>query len=78
MKKEYRKAVLKALERTKGQQPQILTEADIQHLPGAVQKYLRLTGVVGKEKVLNFRAEFTGGIRSGPGEKYHVPAVGSI
>jgi hypothetical protein len=58
MKKEYRKAVLKALESTKGQQTQILTETDIQHLPGAVQKYLRLTGVVGKEKVMNFRAEF--------------------
>jgi hypothetical protein len=23
-----------------------------------VQKYLRLTGVVGREKILNFRAEF--------------------
>jgi hypothetical protein len=56
MKKEYRKAVLKALESTKGQQTQILTETDIQHLPGSVQKYLRLTGVVGKEKVMNFRA----------------------
>lgn len=70
MKKEYRKAVLKALERTKGQLPQILTEADIQHLPGAVQKYLWLTGVVGKEKIMNFRAEFRGGICSGPGEKF--------
>ena len=70
MKKEFRKAVLKALEGTKWQQPQVLTEADIKHLPGAVQKYLRVTGVVGREKVINFRAEFRGGIRSGPGEKY--------
>jgi hypothetical protein len=51
LKKEYRKAVLKALEITKGQQTQILSEADIHHLPGAVQKYLRLPGVVGKEKM---------------------------
>jgi hypothetical protein len=58
MKKEYRKAVLEALESTKGKQAQILTEADIKHLPDAVQKYLRLTGVVGREKILNFRAEF--------------------
>jgi hypothetical protein len=70
MKKEFRKAVLKAFESTKGQQTQILTEADIQHLPGAVKRYLLLTGVVGKEKIMNFRAEFSGGIRSGPGEKF--------
>ena len=70
MKNEYRRAVLKALEKTKGQKPGILTEADIQHLPDAVKKYLMLTGVVGKEKIINFRAEFRGGIRSGPGEKY--------
>jgi hypothetical protein len=70
VKKEYRKAVLKALESTKEQKAEILTEADIQHLPGAVKKFLLLTGVVGKEKIMNFRAEFMGGIRSGPGEKY--------
>ena len=70
MKKEYREAVLEALESTNGKQAQILTEADIKRLPDAVQKYLRLTGVVGKEKVLNFRAEFRGGIRSGTGEKF--------
>jgi hypothetical protein len=70
MKKEFREAVLQALESTKDQKPGILTEADMQHLPGAVQKYLRLAGVVGKEKVINFRAEFRGVIRSGPGEKY--------
>lgn len=70
MKKKYRNAVLKALEKTKGQQPEILTEADIQHLPVALKKYLLLSGVVGKEKIMNFRAEFRGGIRSGPGEKF--------
>ena len=70
MKKEYRRAVLKALESTKDQKAEILTETDILHLPGPVQKYLRLAGVIGKEKVINFRAEFRGGIRSGPGEKF--------
>jgi hypothetical protein len=70
MKKEYRSAVLKALESIEGRQAQTLTEDDIQHLPGIVQKYLRLTGVIGKEKVMNFRAEFRGGIRSGPEEKF--------
>jgi hypothetical protein len=64
MKKTYQKAVLEALKRTKGQENEILTESDIQHLPAIVQKYLHYTGSVGKEKVLNFRAEFKGGIRS--------------
>jgi len=70
MKKEYKRAVVEALERTKGNKAEILTEKDIVHLPVVVQKYLRLVGVIGREKVMNFRAEFRGGIRSGPGEKF--------
>lgn len=49
---------------------EILSEADIQHLPSIVQKYIRYTGSVGKEKVYNFKAEFSGGIRSNPDEEY--------
>jgi len=64
MKKIYQKAVLEAIERIKDQKSEILSEADIQHLPAIVQKYLYYTGSIGKEKVLNFRAEFNGGIRS--------------
>jgi hypothetical protein len=64
MKKTYRKAVLESLERTNTKKNEILTEADIEHLPAIVQKYLHYTGTIGKEKVLNFRAEFEGGIRS--------------
>jgi hypothetical protein len=70
MKKTYRKAVLKALDRTKTQKREILTAADIQHLPAIVQKYLYYTGTIGKEKVLNFRAEFKGGIRSNSTEDF--------
>jgi hypothetical protein len=70
MKKTYKRAVLEALDRTKDQKMEILTEADIQHLPGIVQKYLFLTGSIGKEKVLNFRAEFKGGIRSKSTEEF--------
>jgi len=70
MKKVYRKAVLEELETTKGEKAGILTEADILHLPAVVQKYLRLAGTIGKEKVLNFRAEFRGGIRSGSAGKF--------
>jgi hypothetical protein len=48
----------------------ILTEKDIAHLPVIVQKYLRYTRSVGQPKVQNFRAEFEGGMRSGPEDDY--------
>lgn len=70
MKKTYKKAVLEALERTANIKNEILTVEDIQHLPAIVRKYLHYSGSVGKEKVLNFRAEFTGGIRSGSDEEF--------
>lgn len=70
MKKTYQKAVLEALDRTRTQKIEILTEADIKHLPAIVQKYLYYAGAIGKEKVLNFRAEFKGGIRSKSTDDY--------
>lgn len=70
MKKTWKKAVLEALERTRNIKSEILTEKDLQHLPVIVQKYLRYTGSVGKEKVINFKAVFKGGIRSGSAEEY--------
>lgn len=70
MKRTYKKAVLEALERTNNIKNEPLTEADIQHLPAIVQKYLHYTGSIGKEKVSNFRAEFKGGIRSKSTEDY--------
>ncbi len=48
----------------------ILTEADIAHLPAIVQKYLRYTKSVGQPRIMNFRAEFTGGMRSKPDDGY--------
>jgi len=41
----------------------LVTDADLNHLPLPVQKYLRYTGAVGKPKVQNFRAVFTGSIK---------------
>ena len=64
MKRTYHRAVLEALERTKNIKSEMLTDEDIQHLPAIVQKYLHYSGSIGQEKVLNFRAEFSGGIRS--------------
>jgi hypothetical protein len=63
MKRTYKNAVLSELLRTNELKTEILTERDISHLPGIVQKYMYYTGVVGREKVVNFRAVFIGGIR---------------
>src|SRR3989339_1517407 len=49
---------------------EILTESDIANLPEAVKKYLHYTKSVGQPKVKNFRAEFVGGIRGNPTDKY--------
>jgi hypothetical protein len=43
----------------------LITEADLSPLPTPVQKYLRLTGAVGRPRVRNFRAVFTGSFRNG-------------
>ena len=48
----------------------VLTEADIAHLPAAVQQYIRFTGSVGQPRVQNFRAGFHGKIRSGPDSRW--------
>ena len=70
MKKTYKKAVLEALGRTRTIKNEMLTEEDIQHLPVIVQRYLHYSGSMGKEKIWNFRAEFTGGIRSKSNEDF--------
>jgi hypothetical protein len=44
----------------------VIREADIDHLPAPVKKYLRYVGAVGKPKVYNFRAVFTGTMRQKP------------
>lgn len=62
--RKYRSEVKKGIERTSKQKPSVLTEQDIEHLPEPVQKYLRLVGVVGKEKVNNYRAEFIGSMKT--------------
>ncbi|HUP52951.1 MAG TPA: DUF6544 family protein [Longimicrobiales bacterium] len=46
--------------------PEPVTEADIEHLPPAVQRYLRATGAVGQPRVHHSRARWSGRIREGP------------
>ena len=70
MKNKYKKTVRSELERTKSLKPELLTEIDMEHLPEVVKKYIRNTGFIGKEKILNFRLECKGGIRFNPDEEY--------
>lgn len=70
MKKVYKNAVLAELEKVKNIKNSALTQQDIAHLPEIVQKYLSFVGVIGKEKVLNFRAECKGGIRNDPNNTF--------
>ncbi len=44
----------------------VITENDIKDVPAPVQKYLRYTGVIDKEKVKNFRVAGTGEFKTGP------------
>ncbi len=49
--------------------PGIVTGHDIEHLPEPVQKYLRYTGAIGKEKIHSVRLEFTGDFKTAPDRK---------
>ncbi|MCD1295348.1 hypothetical protein CUJ83_10085 [Methanocella sp. CWC-04] len=66
LERTYKAEVSKRLESTAGLKQEILTEDDMAHLPVPVQKYLRYTGVVGKEKVHNFRAVLDGQMKGDP------------
>lgn len=70
MKRTYENTVRSELVRTHTISPELLTEQDISHLPDIVKKYIRFTGSIGKPKVVNFRTECSGGIRSNPNEEY--------
>jgi hypothetical protein len=70
MKKIFKEEVKAGIERTSALQTKIITEKDLEHLPEIVQKYLHITGVVGKETVNNMKVVMTGKIRSNPKEPW--------
>lgn len=47
-----------------------VVEADLAPLPGPVQRYLRRAGVLGRPRVIDFRATWTGRMRSAPGSAW--------
>jgi len=67
LKRTYKTEVQKVLVRTVASPGKdILTEEDIKHLPGPVQKYLIYVNAIGKEKVRNFRVTFDGEFKTDP------------
>ncbi|KJR48364.1 hypothetical protein UF75_1293 [Desulfosporosinus sp. I2] len=58
--------MLQALTRVGTIKASILSERDIKHMPTPVQRYLNYVGVVGKEKVQNFRISFEGEMKMDP------------
>lgn len=71
LKRLFNKEVKSAIDYafTKDTDNQIITEDDLAHLPELVANYLRYVGVVGKEKVKNFRVEMSGNMYADPEDK---------
>ncbi len=67
-KKVFTKGVNEAMQLQTN--PGIVTEQDIKHLPEPVQKYLKFTGAIGKEKIQSVKLEFTGDFKTAPNRKY--------
>lgn len=65
IQRRYKKEATKRLIRETSEKP-ILTVDDVAHLPEAVQKYLAHAGVIGKEKVQNFRVVCAGEMKMDP------------
>jgi hypothetical protein len=59
----WRKDVTENLQHNNGATNELLTEADLQHLPSSVQQYLKYTGALNKPKVKNMRIVFDGEMR---------------
>ena len=68
LRREYDGDVDRALEGTAPAAP--VTDADLAPLPEPVRRYLRVSGVVDRPRVRNFRVRMHGRIRSGPGARW--------
>ena len=66
MRRMFNQAVRTRLRRMDVMKPAMVTPADLEHLPMAVRRYLNYVGVVGRERVVNFRMQAKGGIRNSP------------
>jgi hypothetical protein len=62
--KNFRNDVAENLARSATIAGELLTEADLQHLPEVVQRYIRYSGALNKPKVNNMKIVFEGEMRS--------------
>lgn len=66
LKRTYEAEVLKGINRDCVPENPIINEADLLHLPKPVQEYLKYVGVIGTEKVQNFKVTFEGQMKMDP------------
>lgn len=62
LRSEYRREVERRL--SSPVSPELVTEADLEHLPDPVRRYLRVAGAVGQPRVHHVRAAWRGRIRA--------------
>jgi hypothetical protein len=70
LRRSYKAEIIDGLNQFEKSKDSILTEDDIKDLPQPVQKYLRYTGVIGKEKVKNFRIVGEGEFKTAPDKEW--------
>lgn len=64
-KRKVNKEVAELFSKSKEAEPQLVTEEDLIALPEPVQRYLRYTGVIGKERIKTVRLKQKGFFRQG-------------
>lgn len=70
----YKRDLSEGLKRTRTEKTELLSQADMDHLPQLVQDYLNYVGVVGKPKVINMKAEFDAEMRGKSQDWFHMTA----
>ncbi|MFN8256519.1 MAG: DUF6544 family protein [Bacteroidales bacterium] len=65
MKKQFIQEVKNGFKQ-QTEEPKVIKNEDIAHLPELVKKYLHFVGVVGKENVYNMKVSFSGRLRGAP------------
>lgn len=68
---QYQQDVARGLASTPNE-TEMVTEANIAHLPPVVQKYLHFAGVVGNPQVSNYHLRFQGALRNGPDDGWNA------
>ncbi|WP_281532631.1 DUF6544 family protein [Anaerocolumna aminovalerica] len=76
LRRKYNAEVREGLYRVKNMEESVLTEKDIAHLPEPVQKYLKYVGVLGKEKVKDFKVLINGTMKTDKNREWSQVKIG--